>query len=82
MIDSFFYYSGLVAWIVLGCGAILAIFDRVVEWVINSLWTKREFMAFVWDRLKKKNGWIDPYITTPKGGGRIVPVSEDYDRNA
>jgi hypothetical protein len=56
MIDSFFYYSGLVAWIVLGCGAILAILDVAIEWIVSSLWTKREFLAFVADRLKNRRG--------------------------
>lgn len=77
MIDSFFWYSGLVAWIVLGCGAILASVDHVIDWTVKRFWTQREFLAFAWERLKKKNGWQDPQIITPKGGGRIVPHSED-----
>lgn len=66
MIDAFFYYSGLVAWIALGTGAMLAIGDTIIDWTVTSLWTKREFMAFVWDRLKKKNNWQDPAIITKK----------------
>jgi hypothetical protein len=66
MIDAFFYYSGIVGWVALGSCAILASADAAIDWVVTSLWTKREFMAFVWDRLKKKNGWQDPKIITPK----------------
>jgi hypothetical protein len=64
--NSFFYYSGIMAWIALGTGALLAVADVVIDWIINSLWTKREFLAFVWDRLKKKNNWRDPKIITKK----------------
>jgi hypothetical protein len=54
MMDSFFYFSGVAAWIILGLGGILAFGDLVIEWTVNGVWTKREFLAFVADRLKRK----------------------------
>lgn len=54
MIDSFFWYSGLVAWICLGLWTLLATFDLAIDWIVTSLWTKREFLAFVADRLKRR----------------------------
>jgi hypothetical protein len=51
---DFFFYSGVVAWLLLAAGGILAIGDKAIDWVIDSLWTKREFFAFVQDRLKRR----------------------------
>jgi hypothetical protein len=51
---EFFYYSGIVAWIALGTGAMLACADIVIDWTLNSLRLKHEFLAFFWSRLKKK----------------------------
>lgn len=53
--ETFFYYSGVIAWVALGCGAILAGADTAINWIVQGLWTKRMFLEFVWDRLKSKN---------------------------
>lgn len=63
---SFFYYSGIVAWVALGCAAILMVADEAIDWTVKSFWTKREFLAFAWDRMKKKKGWREPKIVTKK----------------
>ena len=52
--DNFFYWSGVVAWGVLGATGTLALADRFVEWVLEGINAKREFLAFVWDRAKKR----------------------------
>lgn len=49
---NFFFWSGIIAW---GCLAVVGIFltaDQVIEWIITHIWTKREFLAFVADRLR------------------------------
>lgn len=51
---NFFYYSGIVAWLLLSAASILAFGDKIIEWTIDSLWTKREFLAFVADRLRSR----------------------------
>jgi hypothetical protein len=56
MIDSFFYYSGLVAWICLGLWTIFITFDHAIDWIVKLFWTKKEFLAFVADRLAKQRG--------------------------
>lgn len=52
--DLFFYLSGVVAWGALGLLGIVALSDYVMDIFIGWFWTKREFLAFVADRLKKR----------------------------
>lgn len=51
---DFFYYSGIAAWLLLAAGGVLAFADLLIDWTVMSLWTKREFLAFVADRLKRR----------------------------
>jgi hypothetical protein len=51
--DSFLWWSGAVAWGALGVAGFLGISDKIIEYTVNSLWTQREFLAFVADRLKR-----------------------------
>jgi len=53
--DSFFWWSGVVAWATLGLIGLSLAIDQIIEWTVPALWTKREFFAFVVDRLKSKN---------------------------
>lgn len=64
--DGFFYWSGVVAWGALGVAGVLVSADVAMDWVVQSLWTKRMFLEFVWHRLKQKKGWRDPEIATLK----------------
>jgi hypothetical protein len=52
--DSFFWWSGVIAWAALGGLGSLWIADDIIDFVVNSVWTKREFLAFVADRLKRR----------------------------
>lgn len=53
--DSFLWWSGVAAWLILGVGGILAFADTAIDWTVTSIWTKREFLAFVADRLKRNH---------------------------
>jgi len=56
--SQFFYWSGIVAWAAFGsigmlvAGAVAV--DFIVDTAVHMFWTKREFLAFVADRLKSK----------------------------
>lgn len=53
--SNFMFWSGVVAW---GAAALFGLsyaIDFAIDWLVSSLWTKREFMAFVWSRLKKQS---------------------------
>ena len=52
--DSFLWWSGVVAWGAAGSVGIWLGLDWAVDEVANSLNFKRQFLAFVWDRLKSK----------------------------
>lgn len=54
MLDTFLWYSGLLAWLGFGTFGLLVVGDWCIDWVVQSFWTKREFLAFVWDRLKRR----------------------------
>jgi len=51
--DNFLWWSGVVAWGSLGVAGLLGISDKIIDYTVDSLWTQREFLAFVADRLKK-----------------------------
>lgn len=50
--DSFLWWSGLAAWGGLGVIGLLWTLDQAMEWAIDGLWSKKEFLAFVAHRLK------------------------------
>lgn len=52
--DVFFYWSGVAMWLVLASITLLLGADEAINWIIKSFWTKREFMAFVLNRLQKR----------------------------
>lgn len=52
--DSFLWWSGVALWGFLSIAGLLALGDQIVERVITGLWTKREFLSFVWDKLKRR----------------------------
>lgn len=52
--NEFMFWSGVVAWGIAALVGLLIVIDFAIDWLVTSLWTKREFMAFVWSRLKKK----------------------------
>lgn len=49
----FFYWSGLVAWLCIAILGLGALFDLVGGWVIDTFWSRKEFLAFTWSRLKR-----------------------------
>jgi hypothetical protein len=51
---EFLYWSGVVVWAVAGSVSIFFGLDWLIYRVIESVWTKREFLAFVWSKLKKE----------------------------
>jgi hypothetical protein len=53
--DRFMWWSGVALWGFLAIAGLLAIGDQIVEWVITSLWSKREFLSFVWAKMKRKS---------------------------
>lgn len=54
MIDQVFWWTGLVTWVVFGIVGVLHVSDHMLDWIIKSFWSRKECMAFVWDRLKSK----------------------------
>lgn len=53
--DAALWWSGLVAWIVCGIVGAIWLLDQAINWAVPTFWTKREFFAFVAERLRKKN---------------------------
>lgn len=51
---DFFFWSGIVAWFCAALAGILVVADAVIEWLVSHVWTKKEFLAFVADRLRKR----------------------------
>lgn len=54
MIDTAIWVTGVLTWIVFGVVGILWLSDLLLDWVIKSFWSRKECMAFVWDRLTAK----------------------------
>lgn len=54
--DAFLWWSGLVAWGGFAFFGMFALSDLAIDWLIPSIWTKSEFLAFVEDRLKRRYG--------------------------
>lgn len=52
--DSFLWWSGAIAWLICGSVGIFLAFDWAVDQVAESFQFKRQFLSFVWDRLKAK----------------------------
>lgn len=65
--DAFFWWSGLAFWGVLAVLGVLTAIDLSAEHIINQWGFRREFMAFVWGRLKRRKGYVEPEIVTKKG---------------
>lgn len=53
-VDTFLWWSGAFAWLGLGTFGLLVAAEAAIDRIVNSVWTQREFLAFVWDRLKKR----------------------------
>lgn len=51
---DFMFWSGVVAWCAASLVGLLMVIDVVIDWLVGHFWTKREFLAFVADRLRKK----------------------------
>lgn len=52
MMDQFLWWSGLSFWTIFGILGMLVFADWIMDSVIQNVWSKREFLAFVWERLK------------------------------
>ena len=52
--DNFLWWSGVAAWGVLAAIGLLWLGDVMIEWAVDGIWTKRQFLAFVADRLKSR----------------------------
>lgn len=80
---NFFYYSGIVAWLLLSVASILAFGDKVIDWTIDSLWTKREFLAFVADRLRRRSLLSQAPPSSSEGGASATNFgSRNHSRSA
>lgn len=51
---DFFFWSGIAAWLLVGLAGLSLLIDVLIDQIILHFWTKREFLAFVADRLKRK----------------------------
>ena len=58
--DTALWWSGLVAWVACGIVGLIWLSDQVINWVVPALWTKREFFAFVEERLRKRHSSAKP----------------------
>lgn len=52
---DFLYWSGVALWGLLAAGGLLAFGDIAIDWIVQSVWTKREFLAFVVSRLRRRS---------------------------
>jgi len=52
--DAVFYAIGVFSTFFFGLLGLAWIFDRVVDFIVSAFWTQKEFLAFVWERLKAK----------------------------
>jgi len=52
--NSALWWSGVFAWCFFGVIGLVWFTDHITDWVLDSLWSRKEFMVFVWDRLKSK----------------------------
>lgn len=55
---DFMFWSGVVAWGLAAFAGILVVTDLAIDWLVGHFWTKREFLAFVADRLRKRNSTV------------------------
>lgn len=53
-VDLILWSTGLFTWAFLGVVGSAFIFDKMADIIILHFWTKREFLVFVWDRMKKR----------------------------
>jgi hypothetical protein len=54
MSDAVLWWSGVFAWCFFGVIGFAWFVEVISEWLINVVWSRKEFMAFVWERLKAK----------------------------
>lgn len=54
MLDQFFWWSGLVAWIALGTVGGLFLSDVLLDHVMASVRLKREFLEWAWQRTRER----------------------------
>lgn len=52
--DRFLWWSGVVSWAACGSVGIFLGLDWAIDQIANSFNFKREFLAFVWERLKAR----------------------------
>lgn len=53
-IDSFLWWSGCMSWGVAGVVGFFMATDWIIDLTIKTFWTRKEFLAFVWDRMKAR----------------------------
>lgn len=54
MLDTFFWWSGLFWWVVLGLVGALFLSDMLLDNVMQSVKLKREFLEWAWQRTRAK----------------------------
>ncbi len=57
--DSFLWWSGVALWVFLAVAGLLSLGDQIVEWIVTGLWTKREFLSFVWAKMKRDKNALE-----------------------
>jgi hypothetical protein len=53
-IDIALWWSGVAAWVSCGSIGLLWIVEFITEWAINVVWSRKEFIAFVAERLRRQ----------------------------
>lgn len=54
MVDTALWWSGVFAWCFFGAIGFVWFIEAISEWLINVIWSRKEFLSFVWERLKAK----------------------------
>ncbi|MBN8955003.1 MAG: hypothetical protein J0H17_00085 [Rhizobiales bacterium] len=55
MISNVMFWTGVIAWVITSFVGLLVMADTAIDWLVRSLWTKREFLMFVAYRLRKRS---------------------------
>lgn len=53
--NDFLWWSGLVAWGLLGICGLFEVGDLAINRIAVGLGLKKEFLAFAWDRMKRRS---------------------------
>lgn len=56
--DTFLWWSGVAFWAALSLAGLIAAADWAIEQLIRSFKLQRDFLAFVWDRVRKASDRI------------------------